>query len=389
MCRAERPFSARPCRPTSTSTPPAAASGTCGKCRVQVVAGERRERADAPSSTTRSGPTGSASPVAPRSQGDAEVFIPETSRMGNAAVLERELRPGERKGRLLTPAELESLVSGWTLDPVVKKLCMQLDPALRGREPQRPGPVQEGSARTHFGLTQRLGRLHLDPQHAQRAARAGLGGHGHRGRHLVRLQGHRTRAGVALRRGLLGRAGHRHHDGLGPAARPAPAATTVAQASDYNHQISFGEDVISRIVFSQKKEGRERLQQAIVDTINGIVDELVAKARHRPHQDQPHGRGGQHHHDLPARGHRPQVPAHGARTSRRPTSSRRCARSTWARASTWAATCTCTRSPAWPATWAATSCRASWARASSRPRRSRSTSTSAPTARSWSATGSG
>lgn len=52
---------------------------------------------------------------------------------------------------------------------------------------------------------------------------------------------------------------------------------TLAQASDYNHQVSFGEDVITRIVQSQKPGGRERLQQAIVDTINGIIDELVEK----------------------------------------------------------------------------------------------------------------
>ena len=49
----------------------------------------------------------------------------------------------------------------------------------------------------------------------------------------------------------------------------------LAEASDYNAQISFGEDVIARIVHSQKPGGLVKLQQTVVGTINGIIEELL------------------------------------------------------------------------------------------------------------------
>ena len=53
---------------------------------------------------------------------------------------------------------------------------------------------------------------------------------------------------------------------------------TLAEASAYNPQISFGDDVITRIVYSQKPEGLEKLQQVVVEGLNTIIDELVEKA---------------------------------------------------------------------------------------------------------------
>lgn len=50
---------------------------------------------------------------------------------------------------------------------------------------------------------------------------------------------------------------------------------TVAESSDYNGQISYGEDVISRIMYAQKKGGLRKLQEIVIKTINGIIDELI------------------------------------------------------------------------------------------------------------------
>jgi len=52
----------------------------------------------------------------------------------------------------------------------------------------------------------------------------------------------------------------------------------LAEASDYNAQISYGEDVISRIVHSQKPGGLEKLQQVVIGTINGIIEALMEKS---------------------------------------------------------------------------------------------------------------
>lgn len=52
-----------------------------------------------------------------------------------------------------------------------------------------------------------------------------------------------------------------------------------AEGLDYNGQISYGEDVISRIAYCQKPGGLEKLQQAIVTTINGIIGKLLAESK--------------------------------------------------------------------------------------------------------------
>ena len=53
----------------------------------------------------------------------------------------------------------------------------------------------------------------------------------------------------------------------------------LAEGLDYNGQISYGEDVISRIAYCQKPGGLRKLQQAIVATINGITEELKAQSQ--------------------------------------------------------------------------------------------------------------
>lgn len=50
----------------------------------------------------------------------------------------------------------------------------------------------------------------------------------------------------------------------------------LAQVAEYNGQIARGEDVISRIIYSQKPGGLEELQSRVVDTINYLI-ELACK----------------------------------------------------------------------------------------------------------------
>lgn len=52
---------------------------------------------------------------------------------------------------------------------------------------------------------------------------------------------------------------------------------TLDRYSDYNGQIGYGEDVISRIEYSQKPGGLKRLQEVVVSTINNIIKELLKK----------------------------------------------------------------------------------------------------------------
>jgi uncharacterized 2Fe-2S/4Fe-4S cluster protein (DUF4445 family) len=52
----------------------------------------------------------------------------------------------------------------------------------------------------------------------------------------------------------------------------------LAEYGDFNGQISYGEDVISRIMFAEKPGGLEKLHQAVVDTINKIIRKIIKRA---------------------------------------------------------------------------------------------------------------
>lgn len=53
----------------------------------------------------------------------------------------------------------------------------------------------------------------------------------------------------------------------------------LEKASDVNSQVSYGEDVISRITFStQKQENRRIMQRLIINTVNGLIEKMVEKA---------------------------------------------------------------------------------------------------------------
>ena len=52
---------------------------------------------------------------------------------------------------------------------------------------------------------------------------------------------------------------------------------TIAEASAYNDQISCGEDVISRIVYSRRPGGIQELQTKVVHTINKIIETVCKK----------------------------------------------------------------------------------------------------------------
>lgn len=50
----------------------------------------------------------------------------------------------------------------------------------------------------------------------------------------------------------------------------------IATKAAYNRQASFGSDVITRIIYARKANGLEQLHDAVTDTMNQIIRELVA-----------------------------------------------------------------------------------------------------------------
>ncbi|MGC1401300.1 MAG: ASKHA domain-containing protein [Thermodesulfobacteriota bacterium] len=55
------------------------------------------------------------------------------------------------------------------------------------------------------------------------------------------------------------------------------SGSILAQHVEYNSQISYGEDVISRIVYTQKPGGRQKMKDLVISTINGIIKQLLKK----------------------------------------------------------------------------------------------------------------
>ncbi len=55
--------------------------------------------------------------------------------------------------------------------------------------------------------------------------------------------------------------------------------SVIAEATEYNGQITYGGDVITRIAYSQQSDGLEALQQTVIGTINRIIDALLDKSQ--------------------------------------------------------------------------------------------------------------
>jgi uncharacterized 2Fe-2S/4Fe-4S cluster protein (DUF4445 family) len=55
----------------------------------------------------------------------------------------------------------------------------------------------------------------------------------------------------------------------------------LGQAADYNAQMSYGDDVITRIVYSQKDQGLQKLQRSVVATINQVMHRVLKRHKLR------------------------------------------------------------------------------------------------------------
>ena len=56
----------------------------------------------------------------------------------------------------------------------------------------------------------------------------------------------------------------------------------LSQHGDFNSQISYGEDVISRIVFAEKPGGLEKLNEKVLGTINSVIDKIIRESQVDP-----------------------------------------------------------------------------------------------------------
>ena len=57
------------------------------------------------------------------------------------------------------------------------------------------------------------------------------------------------------------------------------SGAVLAQHGKFNGQISYGEDVISRIVYAEKPGGLEQLSDVVVASINAVIGQLIRRAK--------------------------------------------------------------------------------------------------------------
>lgn len=53
----------------------------------------------------------------------------------------------------------------------------------------------------------------------------------------------------------------------------------LAEAGDFNGQISYGEDVITRIMYAEKPGGLDKLHEVVVGTLNSVLEKIILKSK--------------------------------------------------------------------------------------------------------------
>ncbi len=251
-------------------------SGTCGKCRVVVEEGnvEKQPTAKLSADLTEKG---YALACTTKVLGDVEVRIPVESQMGDGrAALEREHR-SVTHGSVLTSKDLSELFGDFELEPATHRLYVEM-----------AAPNLEDNLSDLERLKREITRVHgfvdftvdLDclKEMAVKLREADwkvtatiIEGRDGECPRLIRLDsGNRsaTHYGLAVDIGTTS---------VYAEIIDLNTRESLGRVSDYNAQVSCGEDIISRIVYSLKKDGLARLQGLVTDTINSLIKRLLEK----------------------------------------------------------------------------------------------------------------
>ena len=244
--------------------------GVCGKCKVKIDQGEvRSNKANLKQDDWDQGyRLACLSSV----QSDLTVTIPEmTTKSGKA------LKRKPKTTRTISARSLDTLIGTWKVAPPVSKLYLELDPptlddnisdmqrVMRGIKQVMPDPREPSY--DHPELIKILPR-------ALRESEWNITLLLLRGKHkgetfriidveagdtTSRLYGLAVDIGTTTCSGVL---------------VDLNTGKIIAEASGYNGQIRYGEDVISRIIYAGRPGGLQALQEKVVATINTIIEDI-------------------------------------------------------------------------------------------------------------------
>lgn len=249
-------------------------NSSCGKCKIKVVEG-KVESVRHPKISSTDYDTGYRLACKTRPQGNIVVEVPLESQIDRSLLKRKDKKP-----LILSAASIEQLIGKWKTDPSFIKIYVELpEPtsednisdfarltrALRGMLKQAnfsldlnvlkklPGTLREGRWKVTVTLIQKSGTFQI--------SNVETGNESQKNYSLVIDVGTTTVCGQIL--------------DLTNCSEPI---CTLGESSDYNGQIRYGDDVISRIMYSRKRGGLKRLQESVVSTVNGVIKELLIES---------------------------------------------------------------------------------------------------------------
>ncbi|MBW6486471.1 MAG: DUF4445 domain-containing protein [Syntrophobacterales bacterium] len=260
-------------------------NGTCGKCRVKIING----KVDSPLSSMlpqEDYNAGYRLACLTTIREDVEIEIPLDSQVDKSVLL----KEGQKFDHpyLLSPKDLFQLVQGWEVEPTVFKRYVTMEPPTKNDNASDLTRLinaikQQHNIRgvsTDFRLIMKLSQLLRDANWKVTVTLVQT----RKGYKLINAeQGDRTQHNYSIvvdigTTTIFGQLLDLNQDVKTACAEGACDGAklfALAEGSDYNPQISYGEDVITRIVYSQKPGGLQKLQEVVVESINNIIDELL------------------------------------------------------------------------------------------------------------------
>ncbi len=260
--------------------------GVCGKCRVVMEKGEV-ESPRSPKISEEDFQKGIRQACQTRVLSDVEVRIPVESEL-DKKILARS-RERVSAGRKVSHQELESLVLGWCFNPALRKHYLEMEPPTNKDNRSDLSRVllamKKQSGLESISVDARL--LKKLPfvlrQEGWRATATVVQTRMESQLGEYQLRGSRRPKLINLEPGDTSREHFSIVLDIGTTSvwgqlLDLNKRQTLAEASDYNSQIRYGDDVITRIVHSQRPGGLKQLQESVIGTINGIIRELAAQS---------------------------------------------------------------------------------------------------------------
>ncbi|WP_457573813.1 ASKHA domain-containing protein [Desulfolithobacter sp.] len=247
--------------------------GVCGKCKVIVEEGE--VQADKATLKKEEWDQGYRLACQASVLSDLVVRIPEITTAGG-----RALKRKPKTTRTISARSLDNLIGKWDVDPPVAKLYLELDPptmddnisdmqrVMRGIRqvlPDSPEPSYDHPElikELPFVLRESDWKVTVLLLHGKQEGEPDRIIDIEPGNTTDRLYGLAVDIGTTTCSGVL---------------IDLNTGKIIAEASGYNAQISYGEDVISRIIYAARPGGLRALQEKVLSTINTIIDDICRK----------------------------------------------------------------------------------------------------------------